>query len=121
MRGLSLVAVWGLLFVAACRLLISVASRVAERRLSGTQASVVAARGLLSVSSAVVAHRLSCSVACQIFLDQGWKQCPLHWQADSYHCATREVLFYNLLKIGNNPKFSEKFQVLESFQSKFPK
>ena len=46
MRGLSLVAVWGLLLVAACRLLISVASRVAERRLSGTQASVVAASGL---------------------------------------------------------------------------
>ena len=27
-----------------------------------------------------MADRLSCSVACGIFLDQGWNPCPLHWQ-----------------------------------------
>ena len=28
-------------------------------------------------------HGLSCSEACGIFLDQGSKLCPLHWQVDS--------------------------------------
>ena len=28
-------------------------------------------------------HRLSCSVTCEIFLDQGSNLCLLHWQADS--------------------------------------
>jgi len=28
-------------------------------------------------------HGLSCSTACEIFLDQGLNACPLHWQADS--------------------------------------
>ena len=36
-----------------------------------------------SAGSVVVAHWLSCSVACGIFLDQGWNPCPLNWQADS--------------------------------------
>ena len=27
---------------------------------------------------------LSCSAECGIFLDQGSKPCPLHWQVDSY-------------------------------------
>ena len=33
--------------------------------------------------SVVVVQGLSCSVACEIFLDQGSNQCPLYWQADS--------------------------------------
>ena len=45
--------------------------------------SVVAAPGLYSAGSVVGAHRLSCSVACGIFLDQGFNPCLLHWQADS--------------------------------------
>ena len=36
-------------------------------------------------------HGLRCSEACGIFLDQGSNPCPLHWQADSYHCVTKEV------------------------------
>ena len=28
-------------------------------------------------------NRLNCSMACEIFLDQGLGSCPLHWQADS--------------------------------------
>ena len=30
-----------------------------------------------------MAHRLSYSVACAIFMDQGWNPCVLHWQVDS--------------------------------------
>lgn len=44
---------------------------VAERRLSGTRASVVAASGLWSTDSAIAAHRLSCSVAGRIFPELG--------------------------------------------------
>ena len=36
------------------------------------------------VGSVVVVHQFSCSEACEIFLDQGSKLCPLHWQTDSY-------------------------------------
>ena len=49
----------------------AVASLVAERGLEGSQAPVV------------VIHGLSCPTVCQIFLDQGWDLCLLHWQADS--------------------------------------
>ena len=48
----------------------------------------------------VVAHGLSCSAACGIFLDQGLSSCPLHWQAESYTYATREVLLWII-----EPKF----------------
>ena len=34
--------------------------------------------------SAVAAHGLSCSMACEIFPDQGLNPCPLPWQAYSY-------------------------------------
>ena len=37
----------------------------------------------LITSSVVVSHRLSCSTACEIFLDQGQNPCLLYWQADS--------------------------------------
>ena len=54
------------------------------------QASAVAARGLggyssktQSTGSVVVVYGLSCSAACEIFLDQGLNSCLLHWQADS--------------------------------------
>ena len=35
-------------------------------------------------ASVVVAHRLTHCLACGVFLDQGSKLCPLHWQAYSY-------------------------------------
>ena len=84
--GLSLVVFsscceQGLLFVAVHGLLIAVASLVAESR--GVRASVVVACGLWSAGSAAVAHGLSCSVACEIFPDQGSNPCPLHWQVVS--------------------------------------
>ena len=52
------------------KLLVVVASLVAEHRLSGPPASVVVAHGLESSGSVVLMHRLSCSMACWIFLDR---------------------------------------------------
>ena len=54
--------------VAVCRLRIAVASLVA----------------LEYAGSVVVAYGFSCSMASEIFLDQGLKTCPLHWMEDSY-------------------------------------
>ena len=81
MPGLRGCAVSGVPLVLT--LLVAVASLVVEQGLWGTQASAVAALGLQSTGSTVVAHRLSCSVACEIFLNQGPNLCLLHWQADS--------------------------------------
>ena len=47
------------------------------------RASVVAASRLRSTGSAVVTRGLSCSVACGVFLSQGWNPFLLHWWADS--------------------------------------
>ena len=52
--------------------------------------------GSRRAGSVVVAHGLSCSVACGIFPDQGSNPCPLHWQADSQPCATREAPIANI-------------------------
>ena len=49
------------------------------------------AQELQLLGSVVVAHGLSCFEACGIFPDQGSNLCPLLWQADSYHGATREA------------------------------
>ena len=81
-RAFSSCGEWGPLFVAVRGLLIAVASRCGARAL-GAWASVVVACGLQSAGSVVVAHRFSCSVACEIFPDQGSNPCPLHWQEDS--------------------------------------
>ena len=53
--------------------------------------------------SVVVVHGLSCSLACEIFLDQGSNPCVLHWQADScplYHQGSPGGSF--LKRGGNN-------------------
>ena len=42
------------------------------------------AQDLGSPASVVEACELSCSKACEIFLDQGLNPCPVHWQVDSY-------------------------------------
>ena len=79
----------GLLFVAVRRLLIAVASLVAEHKSSRAQGSRCAgfsscgSRALGAQASVVVVHGLSCSAACEIFPDQGSNPCPLHWQVDS--------------------------------------
>ena len=33
-------------------------------------------------ASVGVEHGLKCPKACEIFLDEGWNPCPLHWQVD---------------------------------------
>ena len=89
-RAFSSCGKQGPLLVAVCRLLIAVASLVAEHGLQahGLQqlwhaGSVVVAHGLQSAGSLFVVHGLSCSTACGIFPDQGSNPCPLHWQVDS--------------------------------------
>ena len=87
MCRLSLVVSGGCSLVAGQRLLIALASLVAEPRFLGAQASVVMACGLSSCSSQAPEHRLNscgtcCSKACRIFLDQGSNLCLLHWQVD---------------------------------------
>ena len=47
-----------------CKLLLAVASLVAERGLQGLRASVAVAPGLWYTGSVVVACGLSCSIAC---------------------------------------------------------
>ena len=65
-----------LLFVAACWLLLVVASVVELGvRLVG---AVVGLHGLFSTGSVVWVHGLSCSLACEILLDQGLNWCSLH-------------------------------------------
>ena len=66
------------------------ASVVAAHRLSSWQLPGSRAQG-----SVVVLQGLSCSSACGIFLDQGLKPYPLHWQVDSYSLPTREVPSWN--------------------------
>ena len=41
------------------------------------------AQALIMQVSVVVVYGLSCSTACEIFPNQGWNPCLLHWQADS--------------------------------------
>lgn len=73
----------GYSLVAVCRLLIAVASLVAEHRLKGEQASVAVNPGLQSTASVVVAHGLSCSASCRIFPDEGSNLYPLLRKANS--------------------------------------
>ena len=40
--------------------------------------------GSRQVGSVVAVHGFSCSAACGIFLTQGLRLCPLHWQVDSF-------------------------------------
>ena len=56
----------------------------------------------------------SCSAACGIFPDPGSKLRPLQWQADSYHCTTREVpaSFWNVVTVSSWN--SDAFQALIS-------
>ena len=71
MRGLSLVAArGGLFFLAACGLLIAVAS-------------CCRAQALGVWPPGVRVHRFSCPIVCAAFTDWGLNPGPLDWQADS--------------------------------------
>ena len=52
--------------------------------LSATGSRHVSFSSCQHAGSVVLAHGLSCSAACEIFLDQGLNSCSLCWQADSY-------------------------------------
>ena len=68
--------------VLACRLLTEVASLVAEHELLGH--SGFSSHGTRAQEFQLTdGHRLSCSAACEIFLDQGLNLCPLHCGVDS--------------------------------------
>ena len=47
--------------------------------------------------SVVVAHRLGYFMVCGIYLDQGLRPCPLHWQTDSYPLSQQESLKIHLM------------------------
>ena len=68
--------------VAVHKLLIAVASLVAEYGLWHAGSVVVAPR-FWNTCSTVGACKLSCPMVCGIFSDQGLNPCFLHWQADS--------------------------------------
>ena len=61
---------------------------VAESKVLIAVASLVSAPGLQGTGSVVVC-RLSCSEACELFLDQGLNLCLWHWQADSLPLSDR--------------------------------
>ena len=80
------------LSVSTCGLLTVVASLIAEHRprthrlqCCGMRhvGSVVVVPGFYSTGATVVVHGFSCSVACEIFLDEGLNLCVLQWQVDS--------------------------------------
>ena len=82
--------------------------------------SLVVARGatlqLQSTGSVVVVHGLSCSMACEIFPDQGSYLCLLHWQADSPLLSPRGsllLLFKAILKLENKNCIFNKIHCLE--------
>ena len=89
--GFSLVASSrGYSVVTVCRLLIAVASLVAEHRLGGTQASAVVAQGLNSCSSWALKHMLSSCGAWELLCSMWdllgpWiKLCLLLWWVASF-------------------------------------
>ena len=81
---------WG--FVAVRRLLVVVASLVAEHGLEGARARRCTGSKVhgLEGAWAQVAHGLSCSVVCGIFPDQEFNVSPVHWQMDSYPLYLQE-------------------------------
>ena len=52
--------------------------------LAAEQGLLIAGASLVAELWIVVTHGLSCSVAREIFPDEGSSLCPLHWQLSSY-------------------------------------
>ena len=94
---------WGLFFVAVCRLLIAVASLVAEHRLK-----VPGPQQLQHTGSVAVALEFQgTSSAHGILQDQGSNSCPVCWQADFYplhHWGSPNSVLYTLLSLNKNYK-----------------
>ena len=64
------------------------------------------------MGSTVVVQGLSCSVACEIFLDQEWNLCLLHWQVDSLPLSHQGSASIFHLKMKSS--FSWFYKVLKS-------
>ena len=62
----------------------------------------------------VVAHGLSCSVACEVFLDQGLNLCLLRWPADCYPLCHQES---SRIKIFKHQFFHLCFGVCNSYSA----
>ena len=94
---------WGLFFVTVCKLLIAMASLVAEHRLK-----VPGPQQLQHIGSVAVALKFqSTSSAYGILQDQGSNSCPVCWQADSYplhHWGSPNSVLYTLLSLNKNYK-----------------
>ena len=75
--------------MAVCRLLIAMASLIAEHRLQGTavsildEGSIVLVPRLQRTGSTFVAHIINFSTVWGVFSDPVLNLCLLHWQADS--------------------------------------
>ena len=68
----------------SCLCWVFVAARGLSLVASSGGCSVAVHALLIVVASLVAAHRLSCSMACEIFLEQALNPYPLYWQADTY-------------------------------------
>ena len=87
-RAFQLQQLWRTCSIAVAPGLQSLGAAAVVHRLSCSVASEIfldqgLAPGLWSLGAAVAAHRLSCSVACEIFLDQGLNPRLLLWQVGS--------------------------------------
>ena len=82
-RFFSCCVKWSLFSNCGKKLLMPVASLVAEHRLQDARASVAAAPGLLNTGSVLGVRGLSCPTTCGIFPDWGSDAGLLHWQANS--------------------------------------
>jgi len=83
------------------RLLIAMASLLAEH---GFRHLGFSSCGSWALEHRLNRLRLSCSMACGIFLDQGWNPRLLHWQADSWSLSHRGSLrdaFLNISRPSN--------------------
>ena len=87
-------------------------SLVVVRRLLIAVASLVAEHGLGCLGSAVAAWGLSCPLACGIFPDQGSNPCPKHWQAYSQtmdHLGSCSKLVFNVFTEANDRTWIQDF------------
>ena len=78
---------WGLLFVVVPRLplwWLLLLWRMGSRCVGFRRCSMRAQQLRLMGLRAQTQQLLSCSLACEIFPDQGLNPCPLYWQVDSY-------------------------------------
>ena len=95
--GLSLVAASGSCSLVWCVGFSLCGFSCCRTQAPGVGAFVVAALWLQSTGLVVVAHGHSRPATCGIFLDQGSKRYPLHWQVDFFFLTFYFILRYSQL------------------------